>query len=161
MTKTKRERREEKRRRKKAKHKPILVGTHVDVEGDKRTIRFGGDPYVKSAIEQLSDRFVQEFGREPGPGDPVAWEVAYDENGNKVPRPITQGESEAAWESVLSAMEKRGTDPALIYAARKTGMLLVEGAERYWTADEYQAWNDAVEEYRMSEADEDSHEELS
>jgi hypothetical protein len=124
----------------------------VDVEGDRRTIHFGDDPYVKGALEKMREEFTEEFGRPPGPGDPVVWEVAYDDKGNKVPRPISQEEEEANWESVLTAMEGMGLDPALVYAARKTGMLLVAGAERYWTAEDYQEWNDAVEEYRSGDA---------
>jgi hypothetical protein len=93
--------------------------------------------------------FVEKFGREPGPNDPIFFDPDADE-----PTPLGVSGEMAMWEDMMAAAERAGLDPALIHAARELGFLLTEANQHLFSAMEVEAWRQAVLSYR-GEADDD------
>jgi hypothetical protein len=84
-------------------------------------------------LEQQRRKFVERFGREPGPGDPVFFDAP----------PVEQVEFQ-----MVQAMQAAGVDPAFIYAFEKTGGLLVTEQNMHLISEEdLAAWQDAIDEY--------------
>src|SRR4051794_39430156 len=60
---------------------------------------------VRGVLDQQRQKFVEKFGREPGPDDPIFFNAP----------PVEQVEFQT-----IQAMKKAGIDPAFIYAYEKT-----------------------------------------
>ncbi len=89
---------------------------------------------VADLLEEQRQRFIARYGREPGPDDPVFFDLP----------PVEQIEFQT-----VQAMHKAGIDPAIIYAYEKTGGLLVTEANRHLIPDKDLAeWQAAIDEYR-------------
>jgi hypothetical protein len=105
------------------------------VEGEDGTIQ-KSVPLSAEAVAILQEqrrKFVETFGREPGPTDPVFFDVP----------PVEQIEFQT-----VQAMRKAGIDEAIIYAYEKTGGLLVTEQNRHLITDkDLAAWQAAIEEY--------------
>jgi hypothetical protein len=87
---------------------------------------------------QLKD-FRRKFGRDPKPGEPVFFDPDKDE-----PTPLDPGKVEA---DMLEVLRKTGTAPQIIYAYRKTGLLIVEGFEENYPPEAVKEWKAAIDEY--------------
>jgi hypothetical protein len=75
----------------------------------------------REAIEALRQDFRERFGRDPGPDDPVFFDPSAEE-----PRTLDE-DGEALFIAMSEmAMRRAGIDPSLIYASRKTGLLVTE-----------------------------------
>ena len=84
-------------------------------------------------FEQQRQKFVDKYGREPGPNDPVFFDLP----------PLEQIEFQT-----VQAMQKAGIDPAIIYAYEKTGGLLVTEQNKHLISDRDLAqWQAAIAEY--------------
>jgi hypothetical protein len=105
-------------------------------------------PEMQAALLQQRDAFRKEFGRDPGPGDPVFFDPDADE-----PKPLSEGASngEGGDPEVLEAMRKAGVAPEFLYAYRKTGLIGVEGKVDAWPPDRRKEWEDAVKEFFLIE----------
>ena len=90
-------------------------------------------------VQELRGRFEQKFGRPPGPGDPVFFDVEADTSG-----PIDQDRFDAV---IIAAMEAAGVGAAIIHAYRRTGMLVTEHNVTSRSEDDLRRWRAAVEEY--------------
>src|SRR5947209_1816193 len=85
-------------------------------------------------LDQQRQKFVEKYGREPGPNDPVFFDAP----------PVEQIEFQT-----VQAMKKAGIDPALIYAYEKTGGLLVTEQNKHLISDKDLAeWQAAIDDYR-------------
>ncbi len=104
---------------------------------------------VEEAMREQRALFVEKFGREPGPEDPIFFDPDADE-----PTPLGVSGEMAMWEDMMAAAEEAGLDPALIHAARELGFLLIEANQHLFSAMEVEAWRQAVLSYR-GEADDD------
>ena len=51
--------------------------------------------------------------------------------------------------SITAVMERVGIDPALIYATRKTGMMVTEMNLHRWSKRDLKKWDNAIKEYYM------------
>jgi hypothetical protein len=49
-------------------------------------------------------------------------------------------------------MEDTGCPPEYVYAAKKTGIIVLEDNVDTFTSDQLDEWNEAVEEYRLLQA---------
>jgi hypothetical protein len=87
---------------------------------------------------QLKD-FRHKFGRDPKPGEPVFFDPDKDE-----PTPLDPGKLEA---DMLEVLRKTGTAPQIIYAYRKTGLLLVEGFEENYPPEAIEEWKAVIDGY--------------
>jgi hypothetical protein len=93
-------------------------------------------------IAQQKKLFREQFGREPGPDDPLFFEP-----GVAVPQFLSDESSDEIWKSLLQAAGDSGIDPALVYAMNKTGRIVTQQNMRFLTDADLQEWNDAVDEY--------------
>ena len=94
------------------------------------------------AMEGQLEAFRKKFGRDPGPSDPILFDPDADQ-----PTPISSVRLEA---EMLDAMRKAGTPPQIVYAYRKTGLLVMEDSPA--SPGDRQAWEAAIEEYFAIEA---------
>jgi hypothetical protein len=96
-------------------------------------------PQVKRAVADARKDFIAKFGREPLEGEPLIFDPDFD-----TPTPYTD---EKMTNMMVEAMEAAGIPDHLIFAYRKTGMIM--GAENagLWTEKEINEWNAAIAEY--------------
>jgi hypothetical protein len=77
-------------------------------------------------------KFVEKYGREPGPDDPVFFDMP----------PLEHVEHE-----MVQAMKAAGLDPAYIYAYEKTGLLVTEQNQHLIPETDLDEWDAAIREY--------------
>ena len=94
-------------------------------------------------IAQEKKLFREQFGREPGPDDPLFFESSV-----AVPQFLSDESTDEIWKSLLQAGDS-AIDPAIVYAMNKTGRIVTETNAHFLTDAELQEWNDAVDEYRQ------------
>ena len=117
------------------------------IEWNSESSSAGGQ--LEASLRKQHALFVEKFGREPGPNDPIFFDPAADE-----PTPLGADAESDVWEDMLAAAEQAGIDPALIHAARELGFLLTEDNQHLFSAMEVEAWRRAVLAYR-GEAEDD------
>lgn len=89
---------------------------------------------LRPLIEHARTRFQHLFRRSPGKYDlfdPIAYTI----------------DSEEFLEEFTRSAENAGVDPALIYATRKTGRMLVAGLTPPLPQRDLDEWQDAIDEY--------------
>ncbi len=97
------------------------------------------DAEVREALDEQRRRFVEKYGREPGPDDKVFFDAP----------PLEHFEAE-----MVRAMEASGVSPAVIYAYEKTGLLVSEENQHVIPDVDLAEWQAAIEEYsRLHEED--------
>lgn len=97
------------------------------------------DPELAEAMEQMRLAFIERFGREPGPEDPVFFD-----NDCDIPTPISES---VVTDQLTQMMAAANIDPAKIYATRKTGFFPCADNLDLMSESDKQEWNDAVQEY--------------
>jgi hypothetical protein len=80
-----------------------------------------GEANAGGSTRKLREAFIEKFGREPGPGDPVIFDSDYD-----TPVPLSEEKFRAL---TLEAMRDAGIPPHLVYAYEKMGFVVNE--QRY------------------------------
>ena len=96
-------------------------------------------PETRDALGEQRQAFIEKFGREPGPDEPVFFDPDAD-----TPQPV---DMDAYEKELAEAMAAAGIDPALIYASRKTGMLVTEDNLDKIPKEALAEWEAAVAEY--------------
>jgi len=117
------------------KYKHCCYGKSFDYEEDDDGTIFKSTPMSQEMVELLEEqrqKFVQKYGREPGPKDPVFFDV---------PHP------EQVEHRTVEAMKAAGLDPAIIYAYEKTGRLVTEDNQQLLSDADLAEWDAAIEEY--------------
>jgi hypothetical protein len=107
----------------------------------KRTRTIKMTPEAMEALREQRRRFVEKFGREPGPNDPVFFDPDAD-----TPQSIDYAADVKP--KMLQAMRETGLDPAYIHAFERTDMLLTTENAQQFTPRDRAAWEATVEEYR-------------
>jgi hypothetical protein len=94
-----------------------------------------------NAIRELRRRFRDETGRDPGPGDPCAFDPDSDD-----PQPEA-----LTWiKSVMGDIaDWAGLAPDLAFAIRKTGLLVTQKNQDTLDDDQLKAWKAALAEYGL------------
>src|SRR5438093_1202111 len=105
-----------------------------------RSIPLG--PELSKGLEEQRQRFIDKFGRDWRPDDPILFDPSADE-----PRPMVV---EAIEHKMLEALHKAGVRPAMIYAFQKTGRLVTEENRKKLTKAELKEWTDAVDEWNAT-----------
>ena len=100
-------------------------------------------PRAEEILRAQQAEFRKKFGRDPGPGDPVFFDPDVDE-----PAPFSQVRMEA---ETLDAMRRAGAPPQILYASRKTGLIVTESSKDHIPADRRAEWDSAIDEYFMIE----------
>ena len=83
-------------------------------------------------------RFIEKFGREPGPGDRVLFDMP----------PVEHLEAE-----MVEMMKKTGAHPAAIYAFEKTGFMLSRENQHLMSDGDLAEWDAAIDEYHRLHGD--------
>ena len=94
---------------------------------------------MQEVIEEQKQRFIEKYGREPGPGDNLFFDMPPLEHVEHV---------------MVEDMKQAGLDPAVIYAFEKTGLLVTEANEHLIADKDRAEWEAAVLEYRAKHGDE-------
>ena len=95
-------------------------------------------------IVQQKELFREQFGREPGPDDPLFFDPSV-----AVPQFLSAESTDEIWKRLLQAAGDSGIDPAIVYAMNKTGRMVTEANLEFLSDWELQEWNDAVNEFRQ------------
>ena len=111
---------------------------------DQDEIRIPINRETAEIIAQQKKLFREQFGREPGPDDPLFFEP-----GVAVPQFLSDESTDEIWKSLLQAAGDSGIDPAIVYAMNKTGRIVTETNVHFLSDAELQEWNDAVNEYHQ------------
>jgi hypothetical protein len=90
-------------------------------------------------LEKQLQAFKDKFGREPGPGDPVFFDPDCD-----TPTAIDPERFDA---SMIDAMRKAKIPEKLIYAYKKTGMIVSQMNKHLFSDKDLREWNAACDEY--------------
>lgn len=85
--------------------------------------------------------FRAQFGRDPGPEDPLVWDP---DEAEPVPLSVVKIESE-----VVDAMQRAGLPPAFIYAYQQTGLIVTEENVSLLDDADLAEWNEAIERYEV------------
>jgi hypothetical protein len=121
------------------KYKRCCYGKGYDWVEDEEGTVYKSVPLSSEAaaiLEHQRRRFIEQYGREPGPQDPIFFDTP----------PVEQIEFQ-----MIQAMKKAGGDPAFIHAYEKTGGLLVTEENKHLISDEdLAAWQAAIDEYEAN-----------
>lgn len=99
----------------------------------------------RNILEEQAAAFEKKFGRRPDPNDPVFFDPDADE-----PRALSADKMD---KDIFAAMRAAGTPPEIMYAFKKTGMLLLDGLKPTYPADAVAEWDAAIDEYFAMEVD--------
>jgi len=94
---------------------------------------------TKAIIENQLQKFREKFGREPGPKDPIFFDPD-----SFAPEPYRLDQFQ---EETEKAMSEAGIRPEIIYAYRKTGLIVTQENYGKLPADALAEWEAAVKEY--------------
>jgi hypothetical protein len=94
--------------------------------------------------------FVDKFGREPGPGDPLVFDPASD-----TPREISEEAMLADIDSLIERAHQAGQNTAYLKAWKDTGFLVTESNQHLFSAADLDQWNDAVDHHWNPSFDQD------
>jgi hypothetical protein len=119
------------------KYKHCCWGKNFDWEEDESGNRFRSIPMTQEMadiLEEQRQKFIDRYGQEPGPNDPVFFDMP----------PLEHIEHQT-----IEAMKEAGIDPAIIYAYEKTGRLITEENQHLLPETALNEWQAAIEEYEM------------
>lgn len=91
----------------------------------------------------LREAFRVKFGREPGPDDPVSFDLEADD-----PRRFGLEKAAEMWSVLAHRLAERGEDPAYALGAADVGYLVTDRNRHLFTALEVEAFLDAVESHQ-------------
>jgi hypothetical protein len=86
---------------------------------------------LDAALITQRAKFIAKFGREPGPDDPIFFDL----------------DEDALRDTTAKAMRESGVHPSLIYAYEETGLLVTTENRRMIPDVELREWDDKVREY--------------
>ncbi len=95
-------------------------------------------------LREQFEVFEKKFGRPPRQGDPIFFDPDADE-----PRQLSIEELNR---EILSVMRASDVPPQIIYAFKKTGMILSERLKDEYPAEKVATWEAAIDEYFALEA---------
>jgi hypothetical protein len=87
---------------------------------------------MRTMLEEQRQRFIEKFGREPGPNDPVFFDMPHPEHLEHM---------------MVEDMKAAGIDPAIIFAFEKTGRLVTEDNQHLLPDNALDEWQAAIEEF--------------
>jgi hypothetical protein len=117
------------------KYKKCCWGKDFDWVEDSEGTLFKSIPLTSEMtdlLEQQRQKFVEKFGREPGPNDEIFFDMPHPEHVEHL---------------TVEAMKEAGIDPAIIFAYEKTGRLVTESNQNLLSDADLDEWQAAIEEY--------------
>jgi hypothetical protein len=119
------------------KYKHCCYGKSFDYEEDDDGTIFKSIPMsqeMADVLEEQRQKFIEQYGREPGPNDPVFFDMPHPEQVEHL---------------TVQAMKQAGIDPAIIDAYEKTGRLVTKDNQHLLSEADLAEWDAAIEEYEM------------
>jgi hypothetical protein len=107
-----------------------IAFTEDDAGTVRQSIPMTGD--VAEVLRVQRQKFVERFGREPGPDDPVFFDLPHPEHVEAI---------------MVADMQAAGIDPALIYAFERTGRLVTADNQHLIPERDLAEWDAAIREY--------------
>jgi SEC-C motif len=89
-------------------------------------------------FNQQQEKFVKQFGREPGPEDQIFFDAP----------PFEHVEH-----ALVQAMKSANISPSIIYAFEKTGLLVTEENQNKIATSDLKRWTEAIQEYEARHDD--------
>jgi hypothetical protein len=117
------------------KYKNCCHGKGFDYVEDEAGKLFKSMPLsdeMADLLEQQRQKFVEKYGREPGPDDLLFPDMPHPEHLEAM---------------MVEDMKAAGLDPAFIYAFEKTGLLVTEQNQHLIPENDLAEWDAAIEEY--------------
>jgi hypothetical protein len=117
------------------KYKKCCWGKGFDWEEDEGGNLYKSTPIspeMKEVLEQQRQKFIDKYGREPGPNDLVFPDLPHPEHLEHM---------------MVEDMKAAGLDPAFIYAFEKTGLLVTEQNQQLIPDKDLAEWDAAIAEY--------------
>jgi hypothetical protein len=96
-------------------------------------------PKLRNILDQQRVAFVQKFGREPGPGDPILFDPNADQ-----PTPFSEDQLNRSMTEGLLLMQ---VPHRFIYGFLKSGIFLTEANHKHVDPSAREAWDQALDEY--------------
>jgi len=90
-------------------------------------------------LKAQQQAFIDKFGREPEDHEPMFFDPDYDE-----PTPLSEKKIE---DEMVAVLENVGVGPQIIYAYKKTGLLLTAENESLVSTQDIAEWDAAIDEY--------------
>jgi hypothetical protein len=87
---------------------------------------------VAEVLRVQRQKFIDRFGQEPGPDDPIFFDLPHPEHVEHM---------------MAEDMKAAGIDPAIIFAFEKTGRLVTEDNQHLIPENDLAAWDAAIQEY--------------
>lgn len=109
------------------------------------------DEELAGALKNQYEEFRQRFGRDPGPGDPVFFDPDADGPGF-----LSQANIEKYDDAVIRAMNEAGVSPTVIYAYKKTGLIVTASNLHRLPTQDKADWDAACQEYEDQQGHENS-----
>ncbi len=94
-------------------------------------------PEFEEDLNKQRKQFIEKFGREPGPDDPLFFDPDAD-----TPQPYPE---EKFTEEIVESMREAGVDEKLINAFKKTGLLVTQDNLDLMTPEELEEFEEALE----------------
>jgi hypothetical protein len=117
------------------KYKHCCYGKDFDYVEDDEGNTFKSipiSPDLADVLQEQRRKFIEKFGREPGPKDQIFFDMPHPEHIEHM---------------TVEAMKEAGIDPAIIYAYEKTGRLVTEDNQHLLSDADMEEWDAALEEY--------------
>ena len=122
------------------KYKKCCWGKGFDWEEDESGNLYRStsiSPEVAAILQEQRQKFIAKHGREPGPDDPVFFDLPHPEHLEHM---------------MVEDMKAAGIDPAIIYAFEKTGRLVTEQNQHLLPENDLAEWDAAIEEYEAKQS---------
>ncbi len=94
-------------------------------------------PELEEELNKQRKQFIEKFGREPGPDDPLFFDPDAD-----TPQPYPE---EKFTEEIVASMKEAGVDEKLINAFKETGLLVTQDNLELMTPEELDEFEEALE----------------
>ena len=94
-------------------------------------------PELEEELKEQRKQFIEKFGREPGPDDPLFFDPDAD-----TPQPYPE---EKFTEEIVESMREAGVEEKLINAFKKTGLLVTQDNLDLMTPEELDEFEEALE----------------
>jgi hypothetical protein len=101
------------------------------------------DSYMLRLVLYQRQVYLAKFGRDPHFEDPVFFDPEAD-----APRPLTHGKFA---DMMVEAMERAGVEPGVIYAFRKTGLIVTDAILGELPYEDLRDWQQALQEFHTLE----------
>jgi hypothetical protein len=96
-------------------------------------------PEMEEILRDQRKKFIEKFGREPGPDDPVFFDA-------KASTPVSFPPKQLA-DATLKAMLAAGTPPQFVYAYQKAGFLVNDTGYKNMSPEDRAEYDAAIDEY--------------